>query len=130
MRSVGGKLFTLMLFVLLLSLGVLGWANVRLHRQHLDAARLASAERLTDVIRRSAAYYMLRNDHAALRHILETMGERPITGLRICDPNGAVKFSTDAREVGRVVPPEKDPAAGNPNVTPNGEPFRHITKPI
>src|SRR5437764_1172638 len=112
MRSVGGKLFTLMLFVLLLSLGVLGWANVRLHRQHLDAARLASAERMTDVIRRSAAYYMLRQDHTALRHILETMGEQPITGLRIYDPGGTVKFSTDAREVGRVVPRRRSPPPG------------------
>ena len=130
MRSVGAKLFTLMLFVLLLSLGLLGWANVRLHRQHLDAARLASAERMTDVIRRSAAYYMLRNDHAALRHILETMGEQPITGLRIYDPNGAVKFSTDAREVGRVVPPAKIPLAGNRIVTQNGERTLDITKAI
>src|ERR1041385_7567404 len=130
MRSVGAKLFTLMLFVLVSSLGVLGWANVRLHRQHLDAARLASAERMTDVIRRSAAYYMLRQDHAALRHILETMGEQPITGLRIYDPNGAVKFSTDAREVGRVVPRAKIPPAGNRIVTQNGERTLDITRPI
>src|ERR1051326_5140635 len=130
MRGVGEKLFTLMLFVLVLSLGVLGWANVRLHRQHLDAARVASAERMTDVIRRSAAYSMLRNDHAALRHILETMGEQPITGLRIYDPNGAVKFSTDARELGRVVPHDKIPRAGNRIVTRNGERMLDITRPI
>jgi two-component system, NtrC family, sensor kinase len=130
MRSVGAKLFTLMLFVLLLNLGLLGWANVRLHRQHLDAARLASAERMTDVIRRSAAYYMLRQDHAALRHILETMGEQPITGLRIYDPNGAIKFSTDARELGRVVPREQIPSAGNRVVTQNGERNLEITKAI
>jgi two-component system NtrC family sensor kinase len=129
-RSVGAKLFTVMLFVLLLSLGLLGWANVRLHRQHLDAARLASAERMTDVIRRSAAYYMLRNDHAALRHILETMGEQPISGLRIYDPNGAVKFSTDARELGRVVSREKIPLAGNRIITQNGERTLDITRPI
>src|ERR1051326_2479265 len=130
MRGVGEKLFTLMLFVLVLSLGVLGWANVRLHRQPLDAARVASAERMTDVIRRSAAYSMLRNDHAALRHILETMGEQPITGLRIYDPNGAVKFSTDARELGRVVPHDKIPRAGNRIVTRNGERMLDITRPI
>jgi len=129
-RSVGAKLFTLMLFMLLLSLGLLGWANVRLHRQHLDAARLASAERMTDVIRRSAAYYMLRQDHAALRHILETMGEQPITGLRIYDPNGAIKFSTDSREVGRVVSPAMIPLAGNRIVTQHGERTLDITRAI
>src|ERR1044071_5639456 len=127
MRGVGEKLFTLMLFVLVASLGVLGWANVRLHRQHLDAARVASAERMTDVIRRSAAYSMLRNDHAALRHILETMGEQPITGLRIYDPNGAVKFSTDARELGRTMP---IPRTGNRIVTRNGERNLEVTKPL
>src|SRR5690349_11673147 len=68
-HSLAAKLFLVVFVVLLLNLGMLGYANVRLHRQHLEAARLNAAERLSDVVRRSTSYYMLRNDRPALRHI-------------------------------------------------------------
>jgi len=129
--SVGAKLFTVMLFVLLLTLGLLGWANVRLQRQHLDSARLNSAERMTDIIRRSAAYYMLRNDRAALRHILETIGQQPmITNLRIYDENGTIKFSTNAREVGRTVNLGLLPASGHRIMNEEGQRIFDVTQPI
>jgi len=129
--SVGAKLFTVMLAVLLLTLGLLGWANVRLQRQHLDSARLASAERMTDIIRRSAAFYMLRNDRAALRHIVETIGQQPmITQLRIYDESGAVKFSTDQREVGTTVDRALVPTSGHKIRKINGERTLEIVQPI
>jgi len=130
-RSVGAKLFTMMLVILLLTFGLLGFANVRLHRQHLDAARLAYAERMTDVIRRSTAYDMLRNDRAALRQMLETIGQQPmITRLRIYDAEGAIKFSTDAGEVGKRVDRALIPASGNRIVTRRGERNLDIIQPI
>jgi two-component system NtrC family sensor kinase len=117
--------------VLLLTLGMLGWANVRLQRQHLDSARLASAERMTDIIRRSAAYSMLRNDRAALRHILETIGQQPmVTKLRIYDENGIIKFSTKQEEVGRTIGRALIPASGNRILTENGVRVFDVTQPI
>lgn len=93
-RSVGAKLFALVLLVLLLSFGVLGFLNVRLHRRHLEAARLTAAMRMADVVRRSTSHYMLRNDRAALRHIVDTIGQQPgITRVRIIDSRGHVAFS-------------------------------------
>jgi len=94
-RSVGAKLFLLVLLVLLLSFGVLGFLNVRLHRRHLEAARLGAATRLADVVRRSTSHSMLRNDRLALRHLVETIGKQPgIERLRIVDAKGHVAFST------------------------------------
>lgn len=68
--SVGAKLFTLAFVVLLVTLGSLGWANVRLHRRHLELETQRSAERLSNVIVRSIGYSMLRNDRPALRGII------------------------------------------------------------
>jgi hypothetical protein len=103
-RSVGAKLFLVLFVVLLLSLGALGFFNVRLHRRHLEAARRASALRLADVVRRSTSHYMLRNDREALRHIVETIGKEPgITRLRIVDSRGRVAFSTGIEDQQRVL---------------------------
>lgn len=102
-HSLAAKLFAVVFLVLLLNLGVLGYVNVRLHRQHLEAARLTAAERMSDIVRRSTSYYMLRNDREALRHIVETIGQEPgITSLRITNHEGRVGFSTSAREIGKI----------------------------
>jgi two-component system NtrC family sensor kinase len=110
-RSVGAKLFVLVLLVLLSSFGVLGFLNVRLHRRHLEAARLTAAMRMADVVRRSTSHYMLRNDRAALRHIVDTIGQQPgITRVRISDSRGNVAFSagvappTGTRELATSTP--------------------------
>lgn len=102
--SVAAKLFAVVFLVLLLNLGVLGYVNVRLHRQHLEAARLNSAERISDIVRRSTSYYMLRNDRDALRNIIQTIGQEPgITRVRITDAAGRVGFSTFEGEIGKAV---------------------------
>lgn len=102
--SVGAKLFTLVFCVLLLTLGALGWANVRLHRRHLESATQRSAERLSEVIVRSIGYSMLRNDRDALRGIIGSVAREPeISALRIADHNGTVALSTIAGETGSSI---------------------------
>ena len=102
--SVGAKLFGLLFGVLLVTLGLLGWANVSLHRQHLEASRLTGARRITDVIRRSTSYYMMRNDRDALQHIVETTGgQQAIDQLRIYNNAGRIGFSTERAEIGTSV---------------------------
>ncbi|SRR5581483_1359161 len=97
-RSVAAKLFALVFLVLVLTLGVLGYLNVRLHRTHLEASRVAAARQMSDVINRSTSYYMMRNDRAALRHIVETIAEQPgIDRLRIMDAHGRVGFAGASR---------------------------------
>ena len=79
---------------------LLGYLNVRLHRQHLEAATLISAGRVSDVIRRTTAYYMMRNDREGLYHTIQTMADEPgMSKVRVFDQNGRVRYSTDPKEV-------------------------------
>lgn len=89
---------------MLVIFALLGYLNIRLHRQHLEAATLTSAERVSDVIRRSTAYYMLRNDREGLYHTIQTMAEEPgIAKVRVFDQTGRIGYSTDALEVNHVL---------------------------
>jgi len=104
MHSLSAKLITLLLASMVVIFALLGYLNVRLQRQHLEAAALTSAERVSDVIRRSATYYMLRNDREGLYHVIQTLADEPgMVKVRIFDKEGRVKFSTDAAEVSRIV---------------------------
>ncbi len=102
--SIGAKLIGSLLTVMLVIFTLLGYLNIRLHRQHLEAATLASAERVSDVIKRSAAYYMLRNDREGLYHAIQTMADEPgMVKVRILDQEGRVSYSTDPAEVSHVL---------------------------
>ena len=61
-----------------------GWINLRLARQQsLDLVNL-SADRITDLILRSARYEMMRDDQEALHHTIQEMGTEPgIQRIRI-----------------------------------------------
>jgi len=75
-----------------------------LHRQHLEAATLASAERVSDVIKHSTTYYMLRNDREGLYHAIHTMADEPgMVKVRIFDQEGRISYSTDPAEVSHVL---------------------------
>lgn len=129
-RSVGAKLFTLLFTVLVLTLGALGYANVRLHREQLETSRLRWAERVSDVIHRSASYDMLRNDRHALQTLVETIGrQRGMVGVRILNASGRVSFSTDRAEVGKLLFTSM-PAVGARTYSANGERVVQIIHPI
>src|SRR6202162_91116 len=102
--SISAKLIGSLLAVMVVLFALLGYLNIRLHRQHLEAATLTSAERVSDVIRRSATYYMLRNDREGLYHAIQTMADEPgMVKVRILDQEGRVSYSTDSTEVSHVL---------------------------
>ena len=102
--SVSAKLFSAVLIVLLLNLAALGYVNVRLERKHFESMRRDSAQRMSDTIRRSTTYTMLRNDRDALRQIVSTIGRDPnIVSLRILDASARVRLSTHEQEIGRIM---------------------------
>jgi two-component system, NtrC family, sensor kinase len=103
-HSISAKLISLLLLVMLGTFGLLGYLNIRLHRQHLEAATLASAERVSDVIKRSTSYYMLRNNREGLYHSIATMADEPgMVRVRIFDREGNISYSSDPSEVGHAV---------------------------
>jgi len=69
MRSLSAKLIALLVTVMAGIFAVLGYLNIRLHRQHLEQATLAAAERVSDVIKRSSSYSMLHNDRDGLYRV-------------------------------------------------------------
>src|ERR1035438_6626112 len=103
-RSISAKLIGSLLVVMFVIFALLGYLNIRLHRQHLEAATLASAERVSDVIKRSTTYYMLRNDREGLYHAIQTMADDPgMIKVRILDQEGRVSYSTDSAEVSHAL---------------------------
>ena len=103
-HSLSAKLISLLLMVMTGTFALLGYLNVRLHRQHLEAATLTSAERVSDVIKRSTSYYMLRNDREGMYHAIATMADEPgMVRVRIFDKEGQISYSSDTAEVGHVV---------------------------
>ena len=103
-HSLSAKLISRLLLALLVSFGLLGYLNIRLHRQHLETAALTSAERVSDVIKRSTSYYMLRNDRQALYQMMRTMADEPgMVRVRVFDQEGRISYSSDVGEISRTV---------------------------
>jgi two-component system NtrC family sensor kinase len=103
-HSISAKLIGSLLAVMVFIFALLGYLNIRLHRQHLEAATLTSAERISDVIKHSTTYYMLRNDREGLYHAIQTMADEPgMVKVRILDQEGRVSYSTNPAEVSHVL---------------------------
>src|SRR5579872_2228695 len=104
MHSLSSRLILFLWMGLLVTFATLGYLNVRLHRRNLEAATLTSAERVSDVIKRSANYQMLHNDRSGLYQIISTMANEPgMVKVRIFDKEGRISFSSDAAEIGAEV---------------------------
>jgi two-component system, NtrC family, sensor kinase len=103
-NSISAKLIGSLFAVMIVIFALLGYLNIRLHRQHLEAATLASAERVSDVIKHSTTYYMLRNDREGLYHAIQTIADEPgMVKVRIFDQEGRISYSTDPAEVSHVL---------------------------
>src|ERR1700745_54184 len=103
-HSLGVKLISLLLAVMVVIFALLGYLNIQLHRQHLEASALSSAERVSDVIKRSTTYYMLRNDREGMYHAMATMADEPgMVRVRIFDREGRISYSSEPGEVGHAV---------------------------
>ena len=103
-HSISAKLIGSLLAVMFVIFALLGYFNIRLHRQDLEAATLSSAERVSDVISRSTAYYMLHNDREGLYHSIRSIADEPgMVKVRIFDQEGRIGYSTDPWEVSHVV---------------------------
>jgi two-component system NtrC family sensor kinase len=108
--GLGAKLIALLLGAMIVIFGLLGYLTIRLQRQHLEAATLLSAERVSDVIRRNTTEYMLRNDRDGLHHAISTMANEPgMVRVRVFDREGRISYSSDPSEANRTV--DKDAEA-------------------
>jgi len=103
-KSLSAKLVILLLAAMTLVFGLLGYLNVRLQRQHLESITLTSDERVSDVIKRQASYYMLRNEREGLFHSISEIGnERGVVHIRIFNRQGRITYSSDPKEINTLV---------------------------
>jgi two-component system, NtrC family, sensor kinase len=103
-RSVSAKLMVSIFLVMLIIFGLLGYFSTQLHRKHLEAAALVSAEQQSEVLRRSASHYMLHNDRTGLYEMMLNMADQPgVVRVRILNPQGVISYSTAPGEVGTMV---------------------------
>lgn len=103
-HSISAKLVILIVALMAAVFGFLGYLNIRLQRQQLERSTLASAERVSDVIKHSASYYMLRNQRDGLYHtILDIAHEPGIVRIRIFNKEGRISFSSEPAEIDTLV---------------------------
>jgi len=103
-RSISAKLMLSILLAGLAIFALLGYFSIRLHRKHLEAAALTSAEQQSEVLRRSASHYMLNNDRNGLYEMMANMADQPgIVRVRIMNSEGMISYSTLPSEVGSAV---------------------------
>src|SRR5437763_1090516 len=103
-HSLSAKLNLLLLGAMLVIFALLGYMNVRLHRQHLEQNTLQAAERISDVIEQGTTDYMLRNDRSGLYQSIQTIAAEPgIYKIRIFDQEGRITYTTTPSEQNHVV---------------------------
>ncbi|MGA2456860.1 MAG: ATP-binding protein [Terriglobales bacterium] len=126
-HSISAKLIGSLLAVMVVVFALLGYLNVRLHRQDLETATLVSAERVSDIIKHSTTYYMLRNDREGLYHAIHTMEDEPgMVKVRIFDQEGRISYSTDPKEVSHVLDKSAEACYGCHN---QSQPLARLNRP-
>jgi two-component system NtrC family sensor kinase len=125
--SISTKLIALLLSGMLIIFALLGYLNIRLHRQHLEAATLANAERVSDLIKRSTAYYMLRNDREGLYHVIRAIADDDgVIKVRILNQEGRVSYSTEPTEGSHLVDKRAEACYGCHS---QSQPLTHLNRP-
>lgn len=104
MRSLAVKLAAALAAAVLLFQGGLGFLGAFYQQRDLVQITSHQADRVADVVRRSARSAMLHNDQEQLHQIMADIADQPsFVRLRIFDSSGEIDWSTDAQEVGKVV---------------------------
>ena len=103
-RSISFKLMASIFVVMTIIFGLLTYLTIVQHRKHLEAAALVSAEQQSEVLRRSASHYMLKNDRTGLYEMMVNMADQAgVVRVRIMNSEGVISYSTFPDEVGKSV---------------------------
>ncbi len=99
--------FKLILFVgsiLIIALGIFTFVSINSQKKQLIGEVLKGASRISETVKRSTRYDMLKYESEAVHNIIETIGEQEgIEKIRIFNKEGKIMFSTDKKDVGTMV---------------------------
>lgn len=103
-RLLSFRLVCLMLAVMIVFFGLYTYINIHYQTSNLMENVRLSANRVSDVIKRSTHYSMLLNRREDLHHTIQTIGNEPgMDGIRIYNKRGEIMFSTTQGEQGTSV---------------------------
>jgi len=101
------RMFVLAAVVTLAGMGFLAWMMVRMHSVDLEQEAVQGALRISDTLRRSTRYSMLKNRKEDVAEIVHEVGAQPgIEQIRIFNKDGRIVFSTNSDERGNTVDKE------------------------
>ncbi len=90
--------------VMVVGVGVLTFALVKIQTERYTQISIATAQRVSDIVKRSTHYSMLLNRREDVYHIIKTIGSEPgIEAIRIYNKKGDVSFSTNEAELNTTV---------------------------
>lgn len=103
-QYLGFKVFLLLSFLMVAGFTGYSYFTITLYSRHLMESVLTSANRESDLIKRSLRYSMLKNSREDIYHIIRTLGhEQGVDGIGIYNKRGEIMFSTPEQEKGTVV---------------------------
>jgi two-component system NtrC family sensor kinase len=103
-RSIGAKLIVVVGIILIAAIGIFAYVNIASQKRQLTDEVMRSAFRISETIRRSIRYDMLRNESESAHRIIETIGQQDgLERIRVFNKDGKIMFSTDKSEIGHEV---------------------------
>jgi two-component system NtrC family sensor kinase len=103
-HSLSVRLFLWIFALVLVALGVYTWFTIRTASEHWRDLVYLSANRSSEIIKRSTRHAMLLNRKEDVHEIIDTIAELPgVAGARIYDKLGTIIVSGDSAEIGQRV---------------------------
>lgn len=103
-RSLGFKLFLVLLLMIIIFFGLYSTLFSALQKSILEDTVRLSAYRISDVVKKSLYRLMLSNEREELYHTIKILGSEPgMENIRIYNKKGEIKFSTKEDEISNIV---------------------------
>ncbi len=98
------KLMTAVGAASLVTIGVFAWVSITTQRNQLIDEVIRNASQFSDTVKRSTRHAMLENNLEMAYHIMDTIGRQEgVDRVRVFNKEGLILFSTDRKEMRRVV---------------------------
>jgi two-component system NtrC family sensor kinase len=90
--------------VAIVIIGIFAYLILNAHQRQLIAEMERSAHQLSETVKSSTKYDMLLNQRESVHRIINTIGQQSgIEKVRIFNKEGAIIFSTDSLDIGKMV---------------------------
>jgi signal transduction histidine kinase len=103
-RSLRTKLVLFVGVILLLTTGTFAYVSINVQKKQLMNKTVREALRLSDIVKKTTQYSMIKNHREDVQRIVETVGsEESVEKTRIFNKVGKIMVSSDKSEVGNFV---------------------------